>query len=91
VAFEMLPGAYHDLTPVHELTVGLPEGACVYSDKAYNAADDEQTILEQTGVRLVPIRKKNMLAHSWADEFDLRRYRRLIETRNSQLENMGLE
>ena len=91
VAFEMLPGAYHDLTPVHELTVGLPEGACVYGDKAYNAADDEQTILQETGVRLVPIRKKNMVAPSWADEFDLRCYRRLIETRNSQLENMGLE
>jgi len=91
VAFEMLPGAYHDLTPVHELTVGVPEGACVYSDKAYHTADDEQTILQETGVRLVPIRNKNMHPHAWADEFDWRRYRRLIETRNSQLENMGLE
>lgn len=91
VAFEMLPAACHDLTPVHELTFGLPKGACVYTDKAYNAATDEQTILQATGVRLVPIRKQNMRPHSWADEFDLRRYRRLIETRNSQLANMGLE
>ena len=91
VAFDMLPGAYHDLTPIHELTVGLPETACVYADKGYNAAADEHTILDETGVRLVPIRKKNMKAHHWTDEFDLRHYRRSIETRNSQLENMGLQ
>lgn len=89
VAFEMLPGAYHDLTPIHELTVSLPEGACVYADKAYNTAAAEASMLQQTGVHLIPIRQANMQAHSWADEYDLRQYRRLIETRYSQLENMG--
>jgi hypothetical protein len=91
VAFEIIPGAFHDLTPIHELTVALPEGACVYTDKGYNAADDERSILMETGVRLVPIRKSNMTPHPWADEFDLRLYRRSIETRNSQLENMGVQ
>jgi Transposase DDE domain len=91
VSFEMVPAAYHDLTPVHELTVNLPEGACVYADKAYNSADDERSIFQDTGVRLVPIRRVNMKQHAWADDFDLRLYRHSIETRNSQLETMGIQ
>lgn len=90
-AFVLLPAAYHDLTPIHELTVELPTGACVYTDKGYNSAADEASILRETGVRLIPTRKKNMTPHDWADEYDLRRYRRRIETINSQLESMGLE
>jgi len=91
VAFDLLPAAYHDLTPVHELTVNLPGGACVYADKGYNSAPVEASILDDTGVRLVPIRKRNMKPHQWADEYDLRCYRRLIETVGSQLESMGIE
>ena len=90
VSFEMVPASYHDLTPVHELTVNLPEGACVYADKAYNSADDEYSVFKDTGVRLVPIRRLNMTPHPWVDDYDLRLYRHSIETRNSQLEAMGL-
>ena len=32
-----------------------------------------------------------MKRHDWADEYDLRLYRKSIETVNSQLESMGLE
>ena len=32
-AFEFLPAAYHDLTPLHELTVELPSCARVFADK----------------------------------------------------------
>ncbi len=91
VRFELLPAACHDLTPVHELTFGLPAGACVYGDKAYNSADDERTIFTDTGVRLVPLRKANMRPHDWGDDMDLRRYRHTIETVNSQLEAMGVQ
>jgi hypothetical protein len=43
------------------------------------------------GVRLIPIRRQNMKnQHTWADEFDLRRYRKGVETVNSQLESMGI-
>jgi hypothetical protein len=42
-------------------------------------------------VRLVPIRRVNMKPHAWADDFDLRLYRHSIETRNSQLEAMGIQ
>src|ERR671927_190882 len=33
VRFTMLPGALHDLTPIHELTADLPAGARVFGDK----------------------------------------------------------
>ncbi len=92
VNFAILPGALHDLTPVHELTYGLPAGARVFGDKAFNSAEDEATILSETGVRLVPIRKANMQPHAWfLDELELREYRHTIETVNSQLEKMGVE
>jgi hypothetical protein len=89
--FDLVPGGLHDLTPIHELTYGLPEGATVYADKGYNAALDEATILADTAVRLVPIRRANMRPNLWADKLALRAYRRRIETLYSQLEAMGLE
>jgi len=91
VRFDLLPGGVHDLTPVHELTYGLPSGATVYGDKGYNAAADEATIFADTGVRLVPIHKANMAPNPWADKLALRAYRKRIETLYSQLEAMGLE
>ena len=91
VSFSLLPGAYHDLTAIHELTFNLPDGASVFGDKAFNSADDEVSILAAVGVRLVPIRKVNMKPNSWADDYDLREHRHTIENVNSQLESMGLQ
>ena len=91
MSFAIVAGGDHDLTPLHELTFSLPEGACVFGDKGYNSAPDEQTILADTGVRVIPVRRKNMMAHEWADEYDLKRYRKNIETVNSQLEKMGTQ
>lgn len=91
VAFVVLPAACHDLTPVHELTVALPVGAAAYGDKAFNSAKDEASILAETGVRLVPIRKANMKPNLWADKLALREHRGRIETTNSQLAAMGIQ
>ncbi len=92
VSLTILPAAVHDVTPVHELTVHLPEGARVFGDKAFNSLSDETTIFEEIGVRLIPIRKTNMEPHAWfLDELELREYRHTIETVNSQLEKMGVE
>jgi len=91
VAFAILPAACHDLTPVHELTVGLPAGSCAYGDKAFNSKVDEASILAETGVRLVPIRKANMAPNRWADKLALRAYRPRVETTNSQLAAMGIQ
>jgi len=92
VRFHMLPAGFHDLTPVHELAYGLPEGARLLGDKAFNSAADEGSILQDTGVRLVPVRRVNMKPHAWfLDDIELRDYRHTIETVNSQLEKMGVE
>ena len=92
VAFQLLPGSLHDLTPIYELTVNLPEGSALFGDKAYNDTQAAEPILAQDGLRLVPIRKQNMkLQHDWADEYDLRLYRKGIETVNSQLDSMGID
>lgn len=92
VRFALLPGSLHDLTAVHELTYGLPRGARVFGDKAFNSRADEASIHDATGVRLVPIRKANMRPHAWfLDDLELREYRHTIETVNSQLESMGVE
>lgn len=90
VAFELLPGAYHDLTPIFEITADLPDDASLYGDKGYNYGEGE-AFLASEGLRLIPIRKRNMTPHNWADEFDLRQYRKGVETVNSQLESMGIQ
>ena len=70
---------------------GLPAWASTYGDKAFNSAKDEASLLTDTGVRLVPIRKANMRSNLWADKLFLREFRKRIETLNSQCEVMGLQ
>lgn len=91
VSFELLPAAYHDLTPVHELTVFLPPGATVFGDKGYISDLDATSIFAATDVRLVSARRKNMSPNTWADDYDLAHYRKRIETMNSQLQAMGIQ
>jgi hypothetical protein len=91
VSFDLLPASEQDLTPIHELTVALPNGSTVFGDKGYVADPDAETILSATGVRFVAARRHNMTPNAWADEFDLRLYRKRIETVYSQLEAMGVQ
>lgn len=92
VSFAWLEGGYHDLTAIHELTYDLPEGAYVYGDKAFNSEADEQSIAAETGVNLIPYRKKNMhKQNSLSELFALQAFRKRIETLYSQLESMGLQ
>jgi len=85
-----LPGAFHDLTPVHELTVNLPERAWVYGDKGYNSAPDEAVIRATGGGVLVPLHKDNMAPNTRAAQCGLRTFRLAIATVNSQLTAMGI-
>jgi hypothetical protein len=88
----VLPAAFHDLTPLHELAVVLPAGARLFGDKAYNCAADEASMLAETNVRLIPARRANMQPHEWfLDDIELREYRHTIETVNSQCQKIGLE
>jgi len=91
VAFTLLPGGLHDLTPIHDLTVELPEGAWVYGDKGYNSAPDEATIRTTGGGVLVPLRKDTMAPHTRAAQCGLRTVRLVIETVHSQLTALGLD
>jgi hypothetical protein len=91
VRYSLLPAAYHDLTPIHELLWELPTGVWVLGDKAYNSKTDEASLLAETGVALIPIRKANMRPNSWEERQALSAYRHGIETVNSQAEKMGLE
>lgn len=96
VSFALLEASHHDLIlgkpRIHELCYVLPQGACVYGDKGYNSADDEATLLEETGVKLVPTRRRGMKAQNTLSEFfALQRYRKGIETLNSQLQSMGIQ
>jgi len=90
VAFTLLPGGLHDLTPVHELTVKLPEGAWVYGDKGYTSAPNEAVIRATGGGVLVPLHKNNMTPNTRAEQCGLRTFRSTIETVNSQLTAMGI-
>lgn len=91
VSFDVLPASEQDLTPIHELTFALPQGATVFGDKGYVSDPDAETILAATGVRFVALRRANMTPNTWADEYDLRHYRKRIETVYSQLESMGIQ
>lgn len=91
VSFDLLPASEQDLTPLHELTVGLPAGATIFGDKGYISEPDANSLMMATGVRLVAIRRKNMSPLNWADDYDLRLYRRRIETVYSQMEAMGVQ
>jgi len=92
VRVQMLPAGMHDLTSVHALAYGLPTGARLLGDTAYNSAADAASILAETGGQLVPGRRANMRPHAWLmDAIALRAYRHTIETVNRQLETMGIE
>lgn len=91
MAFDVLPAVHHDLTAIHELTVGLPTGATVFGDKAFISDPDAQSFLQAIGVRLVSVRRTNMTPNIWADDYDLRLYRKHIETVYCQLKSMGLQ
>ncbi len=91
VSFDLLPACEHDLTPVHELTLVLPEGATLFGDKGYVSDPDAVSLLAACGVRLVSARRKNRSPNRWADDYDLRHYRKRIETVYSQLEAMGIQ
>lgn len=91
VGFELLPASLHDLTPIHDLAQCVPTGATVYGDKAYNSGEIEAWLEGDAGVRLVPVRKKNMEPNTLVDAAALRRQRAVIEGVNSQLAAWGVQ
>ncbi len=67
----------------------LSSGALVAADKGYISACQEARLLALTGVRLVVVRRRNMLPNTATDDAFIRRYRHTIETANSRLDQIG--
>lgn len=91
ITFELSPAALHDLTPLHELAFLLPTGAFLLGDKGYISQADEDTLLAQTQVQLVPQHRQNMTPNTFLEQAYLRWHRKAIETVNSRLEKMGIQ
>jgi len=104
VRVQMLPAGVHDLTTPRTPRArgglggdwggayGLPAGARRLGDTASKSAADAASILAETGVRLVPVRRATMRPHAWCmDAIEVRAYRHPIETVNRHLETMGIE
>lgn len=92
VSYSVIEASYHDLTPLHELSYDLPSGAVLYGDKGYLSGDDQASLQASCGVVLVTPKRKNMKEQNTLVEvFGLQRYRKGIETVNSQLESMGVQ
>jgi IS5 family transposase len=95
VSFALLPASFHDLTPIHELTGVLPDGATLYGDAAYISRAVQRalrpTVRRPHGVRLVARHKRNMRPNTWAEREGLREHRPRVETVNAQLASMGVQ
>ena len=92
VSLAILPGAYHDLTPLYEISSPLPENSTLIGDKAFNCKIMEAALAE-FGITLMPKRRKNM-KEQWSlfQERFILGGRRQIETSFSILtEVMGLD
>ena len=91
VSVQILPGAFHDLTPLFEITYSLPKNSILLGDKAYNCQSIEK-ILKDAGITLMPFRKKNS-KKQWfmCEQRFIRENRHQIETSFSILSDvMGL-
>ncbi len=90
ILLETIDEAFHKITGA--INSPVKRTGAVFIGLMRDVSDpDAATIFSACGVRFVAIRRRNMLPNSWADEFDLRRYRKRIETVYSQLEAMGLQ
>jgi hypothetical protein len=58
VEFFLTPGSTSDLSGLYGFDFDLPEGATIIADKAYNVYWFED-MLQEVGIHLLPIRKKN--------------------------------
>ena len=91
VSVQLLPAAFHDLTPVLDISFPLPSGATILADKAYSCSPVEAA-LRDFGISLTPLRKKNQ-KHQWtfSEKNFISKTRRQIETSFSILSDvMGL-
>jgi Transposase DDE domain len=85
----LTPGSYSDVRMLKAFRFDVPEGSCIYADKAYNDYAMEDVLLEASQIQLYPIGKKHStralppyIAYVQHD------YRKRIETVGSLIERM---
>ena len=89
VEMTITPGSHSDVRALDHFSFDLPEGATLYGDKAYNDYFVEDELEAGTGVRLLPIRKKNSKrAVEQYVAFVQHYVRKAIETAGSLIERM---
>jgi Transposase DDE domain len=88
VEFFLTPGSYSDTSAYRWYDFDLPLHAWITGDKAYNDYDVEDAINE-TGIRMKPIRKKNSKRPFEPWIFYLQStYRKIVETAGSLVERL---
>jgi hypothetical protein len=88
VEFFLTPGSYSDTTAYRFYDFDLPEQAWITADKAYNDYDVED-VINEAGLRMKPIRKKNSKRPFEPWIFYLQStYRKIVETAGSLIERL---
>jgi Transposase DDE domain len=89
VEFAMLPGCYHDIDGMKNMSFNLPEDSVVYGDSAYTDYNYEQICMDAEGIKLMIARKSNTKKpHEPWENFMIADSRKRIETTFSQISSM---
>lgn len=85
----LTPGSYGDVRVFKSFQLDIPEGSCIYADKAYNDYTLEDLLMEAGHIQVCPIRKKNSKRlippyMAYVQQY----YRKMIETVGSLIERM---
>jgi hypothetical protein len=88
VEFFLAPGSYSDTTAYRCYDFDLPDNAWITADKANND-DDVEDVLNEAGLRMKPIRKKNSKRpfEPWIF-YAQSTYRKMVETAGSLIERL---
>ena len=89
VEFAMLPGCYHDIDGMKNMSFNLPENSVVYGDSAYTDYNYEQVCMDAESIKLMIARKSNTKRpHKPWENFMIADSRKRIETTFSQISSM---
>jgi hypothetical protein len=85
----LTPGSYSDIHVLKTFQFDIPEGSCIYADKAYNDYELEDMMIEAAHIQWCPMRKKNSKRAvppyiAYVQHY----YRKIIETVGSLIERM---
>ena len=87
--FYITPGSESDVKAFEKHQLSLPEGSILTADKAYTSYGLEDTLLEQEGILLLPLRKKNLKRqYSPLQKRAIKSTRKIVETAISCIQGL---